>query len=194
VGLMRKTRETPGTGTGRSADQWSARSVGVCRRRVRPKTGVPTRRVASVSSRHDASRALGRRDDASGRLTPTRTRLSLHVAAPRAGAPDRRRRRRPGRPGPPRRARRLGSAAERPCRRGADERARGCAGVARRSAPGEVTEWSKVHDWKSCVGASQPRVRIPSSPPVVRFCEIRTQIERFSQTVFAGSVPQRAVR
>ena len=34
------------------------------------------------------------------------------------------------------------------------------------SAHGEVTERSKVHDWKSCVGPkSLPRVRIPPSPP-----------------------------
>jgi hypothetical protein len=31
---------------------------------------------------------------------------------------------------------------------------------------GEVTEWSKVHDWKSCVPARVPRVRIPPSPPL----------------------------
>ena len=31
-------------------------------------------------------------------------------------------------------------------------------------ALGEMTEWPKVHDWKSCVGASSPRVRIPLSP------------------------------
>ncbi len=31
---------------------------------------------------------------------------------------------------------------------------------------GEMTEWSKVHDWKSCVPARVPRVRIPLSPPV----------------------------
>src|SRR5689334_25384235 len=30
--------------------------------------------------------------------------------------------------------------------------------------PGEVTEWPKVHDWKSCVPARVPRVRIPPSP------------------------------
>ena len=29
---------------------------------------------------------------------------------------------------------------------------------------GEVTEWPKVHDWKSCVPARVPRVRIPPSP------------------------------
>ena len=29
---------------------------------------------------------------------------------------------------------------------------------------GGVTEWSKVHDWKSCVPATVPRVRIPPSP------------------------------
>ena len=28
-----------------------------------------------------------------------------------------------------------------------------------------MTEWSKVHDWKSCVRATVPGVRIPSSPP-----------------------------
>ncbi len=28
-----------------------------------------------------------------------------------------------------------------------------------------MTEWSKVHDWKSCVPARVPRVRIPLSPP-----------------------------
>src|ERR1700677_5107209 len=27
-----------------------------------------------------------------------------------------------------------------------------------------MTEWSKVHDWKSCVPARVPRVRIPLSP------------------------------
>ena len=32
---------------------------------------------------------------------------------------------------------------------------------------GEMTEWSKVHDWKSCVAfVASPRVRIPLSPPV----------------------------
>ncbi len=31
--------------------------------------------------------------------------------------------------------------------------------------PGEVTEWSNVHDWKSCVRETVPRVRIPPSPP-----------------------------
>ncbi len=30
--------------------------------------------------------------------------------------------------------------------------------------PGEMTEWPKVHDWKSCVPARVPRVRIPLSP------------------------------
>ena len=31
---------------------------------------------------------------------------------------------------------------------------------------GEVTEWPKVHDWKSCGGPKAlPRVRIPPSPP-----------------------------
>ncbi len=31
---------------------------------------------------------------------------------------------------------------------------------------GEVTERSKVHDWKSCGGSKAfPRVRIPPSPP-----------------------------
>ena len=31
---------------------------------------------------------------------------------------------------------------------------------------GEMTEWSKVHDWKSCVAfIASPRVRIPLSPP-----------------------------
>ena len=31
---------------------------------------------------------------------------------------------------------------------------------------GEVTEWSKVHDWKSCVAfIALPWVRIPLSPP-----------------------------
>jgi hypothetical protein len=29
---------------------------------------------------------------------------------------------------------------------------------------GEMTEWPKVHDWKSCVPARVPRVRIPLSP------------------------------
>ena len=28
-----------------------------------------------------------------------------------------------------------------------------------------MTEWPKVHDWKSCVLARVPRVRIPLSPP-----------------------------
>ncbi len=31
---------------------------------------------------------------------------------------------------------------------------------------GEVTEWSKVHAWKACVGATLPWVRIPPSPPL----------------------------
>ena len=29
---------------------------------------------------------------------------------------------------------------------------------------GEMSEWSKVHDWKSCVPERVPRVRIPLSP------------------------------
>ena len=33
---------------------------------------------------------------------------------------------------------------------------------------GEVTEWPKVHDWKSCVPARVPRVRIPPSPLIFR--------------------------
>jgi hypothetical protein len=33
------------------------------------------------------------------------------------------------------------------------------------ATPGEMTEWPKVHDWKSCVPARVPRVRIPLSPP-----------------------------
>ena len=33
-----------------------------------------------------------------------------------------------------------------------------------RATPGEMTEWPKVHDWKSCVPARVPRVRIPLSP------------------------------
>ncbi len=37
--------------------------------------------------------------------------------------------------------------------------------VIRRAPPGEMTEWPKVHDWKSCVLARVPRVRIPLSPP-----------------------------
>jgi hypothetical protein len=36
--------------------------------------------------------------------------------------------------------------------------------LSRRARPGEMTEWSKVHDWKSCVPATVPRVRIPLSP------------------------------
>lgn len=31
---------------------------------------------------------------------------------------------------------------------------------------GEVSEWSKVHAWKACVGETSPRVRIPPSPPL----------------------------
>ena len=34
--------------------------------------------------------------------------------------------------------------------------------------PGGVTEWSKVHDWKSCVPGTVPGVRIPSPPPLTR--------------------------
>ena len=37
---------------------------------------------------------------------------------------------------------------------------------ARDPAAGEMTEWPKVHDWKSCVPARVPRVRIPLSPPI----------------------------
>ena len=37
--------------------------------------------------------------------------------------------------------------------------------VMKQRLSGEMTEWPKVHDWKSCVGASRPRVRIPLSPP-----------------------------
>ena len=33
-----------------------------------------------------------------------------------------------------------------------------------RATPGEMTAWPKVHDWKSCVPARVPRVRIPLSP------------------------------
>ena len=36
---------------------------------------------------------------------------------------------------------------------------------------GEVTEWPKVHDWKSCVPARVPRVRIPPSPQFLRFAQ-----------------------
>ncbi len=36
----------------------------------------------------------------------------------------------------------------------------------RAEAIGEVTEWPKVHDWKSCVSERVPRVRIPPSPQV----------------------------
>ena len=35
---------------------------------------------------------------------------------------------------------------------------------ASRLKPGEVTEWSKVLDWKSSVRVTVPRVRIPPSP------------------------------
>jgi hypothetical protein len=37
--------------------------------------------------------------------------------------------------------------------------------VRRHRLSGEMTEWPKVHDWKSCVRATVPRVRIPLSPP-----------------------------
>jgi hypothetical protein len=40
-------------------------------------------------------------------------------------------------------------------------------------APGEVTEWSNVHDWKSCVLERVPRVRIPPSPPCFAPEELR---------------------
>ena len=30
---------------------------------------------------------------------------------------------------------------------------------------GELAEWSKAHDWKSCERAIAPRVQIPYSPP-----------------------------
>jgi hypothetical protein len=33
-------------------------------------------------------------------------------------------------------------------------------------ARGEVSEWLKEHAWKACVGATQPWVRIPPSPPL----------------------------
>jgi hypothetical protein len=39
------------------------------------------------------------------------------------------------------------------------------------SASGEMTEWPKVHDWKSCVPARVPRVRIPLSPPAPSLSE-----------------------
>ena len=46
---------------------------------------------------------------------------------------------------------------------------RSCSGNAPSGAillAGEMTEWLKVHDWKSCVGSKAlPRVRIPLSPP-----------------------------
>ena len=41
----------------------------------------------------------------------------------------------------------------------------------RQSDTGEVAEWSNAHDWKSCVVARQPRVRIPPSPPVFPYQE-----------------------
>ncbi len=31
-------------------------------------------------------------------------------------------------------------------------------------ASGEMSEWLKEHDWKSCVGETSPWVRIPLSP------------------------------
>ena len=31
---------------------------------------------------------------------------------------------------------------------------------------GEVTEWPIVHPWKGCVLETEPRVRIPPSPPL----------------------------
>src|ERR1700690_1749478 len=43
------------------------------------------------------------------------------------------------------------------------------------AAPGEMTEWSKVHDWKSCVPARVPRVRIPLSPLRLR---LRSDLRR----------------
>jgi hypothetical protein len=39
-----------------------------------------------------------------------------------------------------------------------------------------MTEWPKVHDWKSCVRASVPRVRIPLSP--LAFATLRLSGER----------------
>src|SRR5664279_1851141 len=39
-----------------------------------------------------------------------------------------------------------------------------CGPTAECTKPGEVTERPKVHDWKSCVRATVPRVRIPPSP------------------------------
>ena len=40
----------------------------------------------------------------------------------------------------------------------------------RRETTGGVTEWSKVHDWKSCVPATVPRVRIPPPPLSLMGC------------------------
>ena len=37
------------------------------------------------------------------------------------------------------------------------------------SNTGEVAEWSKAHAWKVCNGLSRSRVRIPPSPPKIRF-------------------------
>src|SRR5664280_2658736 len=44
-----------------------------------------------------------------------------------------------------------------------------CGPKAECTKPGEVTERPKVHDWKSCVRATVPRVRIPPSPQVFSF-------------------------
>ncbi len=42
------------------------------------------------------------------------------------------------------------------------------------SVNGEVSEWPKEHDWKSCVRVTVPRVQIPPSPP-----EPRSFLENF---------------
>ena len=34
---------------------------------------------------------------------------------------------------------------------------------------GEMSEWLKEHAWKACVGETLPWVRIPLSPPVIRY-------------------------
>ena len=69
---------------------------------------------------------------------------------------------------------------------------------------GEMSEWSKVHDWKSCVPEMVPRVRIPLSPSrelckrgfsnPVRSGRKQRQINSFCAVVFPGFFVRRNER
>ena len=56
-----------------------------------------------------------------------------------------------------------------------------------------MAEWSNAHDWKSCVGASQPGVRIPPPPPVFFARETADTIEAAAQYSRQGTSIANAV-